>query len=100
MNEQIGQPYYQAAADTDIIITAKRAILHRIIIGKDVSSAVIEVSDSKDDGDGDVKIYLADSNLGTKFGVVEVGLMFEKGIVVDQTLQTNVTYVWSNAGQD
>ena len=56
MNE--GKPMYFAAAGANNVIATGAAILEKIIIGKDVGSAVIEVSDSPDDGDGDVVIYL------------------------------------------
>ena len=90
---------YLATAGADQVITAQRAFLHRIIIGKDVGSAIIEVSDDIADGDGDVQIYLASSTLlADTGGVVEVGAEFNKGITVDITLQTNVTFVYENRG--
>ncbi len=42
---------YQAAAAANVVVTTKPAILERILIGADVGSAVIEISDSIDDGD-------------------------------------------------
>lgn len=95
MDNRVGQPSYQATAGANKIITARAAILHRIIIGKSVSNAIIEISDSKTDGDGDVKVYLAGDTL---VGVHDIGVVFKTGIAVDQAEQTNVTYVWSNHG--
>lgn len=90
-----GKPFYQAAAAADVIIATGAAILEKIIIGADVGSAIIEVSDSATDGDGDVKIYLAGSTLMTSCGgEIIVGAVFQKGIAADLTNQTNVTFVW------
>jgi len=94
-----GQIHYQAAAAVNVVVSAKPAYLHGIIVGADVGSSIIEVSDSKDDGDGNVKIYLADDNIATLVGgYLEVGAVFEKGICADITLQSNVTFVFSNLG--
>ena len=82
---------YIAAAGVNEVISTGPAILERIIVGADVGSSVIEVSDSKDDGDGDVKVYLAGSALS---GVYEVRAEFRNGITVDITLQSNVSFVW------
>ena len=90
---------YQAAASADVVVTAKPAVLERIIIGADVGSAVIEVSDHASDGDGNVKVYLAgDTLLTATGGVVEVGAVFPAGICADLTNQTNVTFIWRNVG--
>lgn len=94
-----GEINYKASAGNNQIITAKRAFLHRIIIGLDVGSAIIEVSNHASDGDGNVVIYLASSTLlADTGGVVEVGAEFPNGITVDMTNQTNVTFVYSNRG--
>ena len=90
-----GQTKYIATAGADKVITAQRAFLHRIIIGKDVSNAIVEISDHASDGDGDVQIYLSGSTLS---GVYEIGTEFNKGICADLTLQTNVTFVFENRG--
>lgn len=82
---------YIAAAGTDKVISTKPAILERIIVGADVGSSIIEVSDSATDGDGDVKILLSGSALS---GVYEVRAEFRNGITADITLQSNVSFVW------
>lgn len=83
---------YLASAGADQVVCAKPAVLHRIIVGKDVLNAVIEVSDHASDGDGNVKIYLAGNTL---LGVYECEIYFPVGICVDLTNQTNVTFVFS-----
>ena len=94
-----GQKKYLASAGADQVITAQKAFLHRVIIGKDVASAIIEVSDHASDGDGDVMIYLAGSTLMTSCGgVIEIGAEFNKGICVDIANQTNLTFVYTNRG--
>lgn len=91
----VGKPVYQAAAAADVVVSTGPAILEKIIIGADVASAVIEVSDSASDGDGNVQIYLAGSTLMTSCGgEVIVGATFQHGICADLTNQTNVTFVW------
>lgn len=87
--------YTTGGTTANLVVTSKKAILERIIIGADVASSVIEVSDSADDGDGNVKVYLAGSTLLTATGgVVEVGAVFDNGITVDITNQTHVTFIW------
>ena len=94
-----GLIYYTATAGADKVVTAKPAILRKIIVGEDVSNAVIEISNHKTDGDGDVQIYLSGSNLATKNGAVfEVNGAFSKGITMDLTNQTNVTIIYSPMG--
>ena len=93
-----GSIYYTATTGTNKVVTAKPALLQRIIIGTDVGSSVVEVSDHASDGNGNVKIYLADSNLGTKYGVIEVNAVFQNGICMDLTNQTYVTVVYTNLG--
>ena len=86
---------YQATAAANVVVATGKAILHRILIGKDVASSVIEVSDHASDGDVNVQIYLEGSTLLTSTGgVVEVGTIFEAGICADLTNQTNVTFIW------
>ena len=87
---------YQAAAAADVIVATGKATLERIIIGADVSTGTIEISDSASDGDGNVKILLTGSTLMTSTGgCVEIGAVFNDGITADLTNQTNVTFVWS-----
>ena len=89
------QKYYQAAAAADVVVSASPAYLVGIIIGTDVGSAVVEVSDSATDGDGNVKIYLADDTLHTTTGgYLPVNAEFETGIASDLTNQTHVTFIW------
>lgn len=86
---------YQAAAGADKVISSSAAFLVGIIIGKDVASSVIEVSDHASDGDGNVKVYLEDDTLHTTTGgYVPVNAEFTTGIAVDQTNQTNCTYIF------
>lgn len=87
----INNIYYTAAAGADKVVTAGPAVLERIIVGTDVGSSVIEVSDSVDDGDGNVKIYLGGSTLQ---GSHDVSAIFRKGITADITNQTHVTFIW------
>ena len=90
-----GKPFYQAAPDTDVVIATGPAILEKIIIGADVAASTIEVSDSVDDGDGDVKIFLTGSTLMTSCGgEIICGVSFVKGICADIAAQTNITFVW------
>jgi len=87
---------YQATAAANVVVTTEPAILERIIIGSDVGSGVIEISDSIDDGDGNVKVYLAGDTLMTSNGgVVEIGARFANGITADLTNQTHITFVWT-----
>ena len=82
---------YQATAAADVIVSPIPSLLKRIIVGKDVASSVIEISDSKTDGDGDVKLYLEGDTLG---GTHEIDCLFGKGITMDLTNQTNVSIIW------
>ena len=87
---------YQAAASANVVVKNKPGYLKGIIIGADVGSAVIEVSDHASDGDGNVEIYVAGSTLMTTFhGYIPVESYFKTGICVDQTLQTHCTYLYS-----
>ena len=92
----LGKYKYQGAAAADVVVSTKPAILHRILVGADVGSAVIEVSDHISDGDGNVKIKYTGSTLMTATGgVIEVGAIFRDGITADLTNQTDVTFVHS-----
>lgn len=81
---------YQASAAANIVVKSKPGFLHAIIVGKDVAGGIIEVSDHATDGDGNVKVYLEDPAVGTYI----VDAEFEVGMCVDQTTQTNVTYIY------
>lgn len=86
---------YNSAAGGNQIVASGKAVLHRIIIGADVASAVIEVSDHASNGTSNIVLRLAGSTLLTSTkGCVEVGALFENGITVTTTNQTHVTYVW------
>ena len=87
---------YQAAAAENVVVKNKPGYLKGIIIGADVGSAVIEVSNHASDGDGNVEIYVAGSTLMTTLhGYIPVNSYFKTGICVDQTLQTHCTYIYS-----
>ena len=87
---------YTAAAAANVVVTTKKAILEGLIIGADVGSSVIEISDSATDGDGNVVVYLAGSTLSTTVGgYLKIGAVFENGITMDLTNQTHVTAVWT-----
>jgi hypothetical protein len=86
---------YQAAAGANVVVSATPAHLHKIIIGADVSTSTIEISDSATDGDGNVKVLLTGSTLMTATGgEVMVNAKFAAGITADLTNQTNVTFIW------
>lgn len=86
---------YVASAGADNVIATGKAILHRILIGADVSSSVLEISDSASDGDGNIKIKLTGNTLMTSTGgCIEVGAQFDNGITADIANQTDVTFVW------
>jgi len=90
---------YQAAAAADVVVKAAPGRLYGVIIGADVASSVIEISDSATDGDGNIKIKLAGSALmtanngGLYFG--PEGIAFDNGIAADITLQSDVTFIYS-----
>jgi len=87
---------YQAAAGVNVVVASGKAILERVIIGEDVASSTIEISDSATDGDGNVKIFLTGSALMTaNGGVIEVGALFKNGITADLVNQTKVTFIWT-----
>lgn len=90
-----GKPVYVAAPATNVVIATGAAILEKIIVGADVASSVIEVSDSADDGNGNIQIRLASSTLMTAIaGEIVVNATFQKGICADIANQTHVTFVW------
>lgn len=87
--------FYQAAAAANVVVSATPATLVGMIIGADVGSAVIEVSDHASDGDGNVQVYLAGSTLLTSCGgYVPVNAYFATGITADLTNQTQVTFIY------
>lgn len=89
------QTTYQAAAAANVVVTTKPAFLHAIIIGADVGSAMVEISDHASDGDGNVKVYLAGSTLlAMTGGTVIIDALFPAGICADLTNQTHVTFIW------
>jgi len=82
---------YQAAAAANVVVSAEPAFLHAIIIGKAVPSGILEVSNHASDGDGNVQI-LIDTCTCPTFTLVDA--VFDVGICVDMTLQTDVTFIW------
>lgn len=91
-----GTLVYQATAAADVVVTSKPALLHKILIGKDVATSTVEVSDHASDGDANVKIYFEGSTLMTATGgCVEVNAVFQNGITADLTNQTNVAFIYS-----
>lgn len=94
MNPQSGFAVRKASTGDNQLVWTGKCLLQRIIIGADVANATIEVSDSLTDGDGNMLLDLAGSTLMTSVGgALECNIFFEKGICVDQTNQTKVTYV-------
>lgn len=92
---QYGTITHLASAGANQVVCAGKAILHRIIIGADVASGDLEVSDHASDGDGNVVLQVTGSTLMTAHGTIEVNAHFHKGITLDLTNQTKVTVVWS-----
>ena len=99
--------YYQAAAAANVVVSARPAFLVGIILGGlPIADAIIEVSDSIDDGDGAVKIYaiggdgtdaLLEQTLVDKFsGYIPVNAEFTTGIAADITNQTHVTFIYKD----
>lgn len=89
---------YQATAGDNKVILAAPGFLYGIIIGKDVASSIIEVSDHASDGDGNVKIHLESSTLMTATkGYLPVNASFNTGICADLDNQTNVTFIYRTA---
>ena len=95
MMENAGKPFYLASAGDNQVISTGPAILLGILFGADVGSAVVEISDSKTDGDEDIKFRFAGSTLASSIGMMTgINATFKKGITVDLTNQTHVTLVW------
>lgn len=95
LHDQFGDYKYQAAAAANVVVSAVPAYLYGIIIGANVGSAVVEVSDHASDGDGNVQIYLAGDTLNTSCGgYVPVNAEFSTGICVDMTNQTHCTFIY------
>lgn len=86
---------YQAAAAADVVVNAAPTYLHKIIIGADVASSVIELSNHISDGDGAVIVKLTGSALMTATGgEVVVNTKLSDGLTADLTNQTDVTFIW------
>lgn len=86
---------YQASAGADKVVKASQGTLIGIIIGADVASSVIEVSDSASDGDGNIVIKLSGDTLMTATGgYVPVNAEFTNGISSDIVNQTDVTFIF------
>jgi len=93
---QYGTIKHLASAGANQVVTTKPAILHRLIIGADVASGDVEVSDHISLGNGDVVLQLTGSTLMTaNGGGIEVNAHFHKGITLNLTNQTKVTVIWS-----
>jgi hypothetical protein len=91
-----GLLHYVATAAVNEVIADAPGYLHGIIIGEDVASSTIEVSDHASDGDGNVKIFLSGSTLMTaNGGYVPVNAVFSQGITADIVNQTKITFVYS-----
>ena len=92
---EMGTLKYQAAAAANVVVCTQPALLIGIVIGANVGSAVVEVSDHASDGDGNVQVYLAGDTLLTfSGGYVPVNAVFPNGICADLTNQTNVTFIY------
>ena len=89
-----GNVTYLASAGDNQVVTAKPAVLYKIIVGAAVGSSVIEISDSATDGDGNLIGKLTGSTLNVP-GVFEFNCECTKGICLDLTNQTAVTVIWS-----
>lgn len=96
MPQQQSEYKYLAAAGDNQIVIATRATLHGIYIGKDITNAVIEISNSATDGDEALVAKIEGSTLMTSNrGYIPLNLFMSKGITLDLTLQTNVTVCYS-----
>jgi len=80
--------YKYLGAGANQVVSASPIVLKRITIGKDVASSVIEVSDSIDDGDGNIMIQIEGSTL---IGQYDFDLKMKKGCTMDIANQTNIT---------
>lgn len=83
--------YYQATAGANVVVKASPGYLEGIIIGSDVASSVIEISDHASDGDGNVMIYLSGDALS---GYYPVQAEFKTGITADIANQTHITFIY------
>lgn len=92
MQNSQGTAIQKFSTGTDLVVMTGKCVLHRIIVGKDVATSVIAVSDSATSGSADIKVRLTGSTLK---GVYECRTEFTNGITVTQTNQTDVTYVVS-----
>lgn len=89
-----------AGAGANNVVATGRCILHKILVGADVASGDIEVSDHPSDGDINVVAQFTGSTLMTSLGGgVDIGMIMEKGICLDLTNQTKVTVVWEPIGR-
>ena len=84
----IPNTYKYLGAGANQVISTKPIVLKRITIGKDVASSVIEISDSIDDGDGNIMIQIEGSTL---IGTWDFNVRFLKGCTMDIANQTNIT---------
>lgn len=86
---------YRATAGSNIVVTTGKAVLHRILIGKDVATSTVDVSDSPTSASADIRVHAEGSALMTaNGGCIEVGAVFATGITATLTNQTNVTFIW------
>jgi hypothetical protein len=85
---------YISTAGADKVISTGPARLKRIIFGADTGSAVIEVSNSATDGDGNIVLKLTGSTLMTSVGSLEVDAEFNMGICADIANQADTSFVW------
>ena len=95
IQDNYGLYKYQATASANVVVSSKPAFLLGIIIGTNVTGAVVEVSDHASDGDGNVQIYLAGDTLSTSCGgYLPVNAAFNTGICADLTNQTHITFIY------
>jgi hypothetical protein len=105
MFRNYNRKHYQAAAAADVVVKGQPGYLVGIILGGlPIADAIIEVSDSVSDGDGNVKVYaiggdgtdaLLEQTLVDKYnGYIPVEAYFENGITADITNQTHVTFIY------
>jgi len=94
MEQTYNHTYLSAAGDNQIISSGP-AILHKIIVGADTGSAVIEVSNSPTDGDVNLVAKFTGSTLMTALaGGIVLDLVCRAGITLDLTNQADVTVLW------
>lgn len=89
---KVGTPTYLASAADNQIVSTGPCTLHKIIVGKDVASSVIEISDHVSDGDGNLIAKIEGSALK---GVYVFEATCVKGLTLDLANQTGVTVIWS-----